>query len=74
MTQCDALIADPAGYEKLQVQAMETLIRAIKVCYGLILDVEVEMLEQEVKELKRREAELNAASSSLGYTLPDTTQ
>jgi len=74
MTQCDALIADPAGYEKLQVQAMETLIRSIKVCYGLILDVEVEMLEQEVKELKRRETELKAAGGGLGYTIPDPTQ
>ena len=53
MRECDKVIADPASHEELQVKAMAVLIRAITVCYDLVTDVEVEMLEAEVQEIKR---------------------
>ena len=53
MRECDKVIADPASHEELQVKAMGVLIRAITVCYDLVTDVEVEMLEAEVQEIKR---------------------
>ena len=57
MQECDGIIADPEGYEEIQVQAMAILIRAIKVCYGLVTDEQVETLEEEFGKLKRRIAE-----------------
>ena len=54
MRECDSIISDPEGYEEIQVQAMAILIRAIKVCYGLVTDDQVETLEEEFEKLKRR--------------------
>ncbi len=53
MRECDEIINDPSGHSKVQVMAMHVLIRAITVCYDLVTDVEVEMLEAEVQEIKR---------------------
>ena len=53
MRECDEIINDPHGHTKVQVMAMHVLIRAITVCYDLVTDVEVEMLEAEVQEIKR---------------------
>jgi hypothetical protein len=53
MRACDKVIADPASHEELQVKAMSVLIRAITVCYDMVTDVEVEMLEREAEEIKR---------------------
>ena len=53
MRACDKVIADPASHEELQVKAMAVLIRAITVCYNLVTDVEVEMLEREAEKIKR---------------------
>jgi len=53
MRACDKVIADPASHEELQVKAMAVLIRAITVCYDLVTDVEVEMLEREAEKIKR---------------------
>ena len=57
MRECDQIISNPEGYEEIQVQAMAILIRAIKVCYGLVTDDQVETLEEEFEKLKRRIAE-----------------
>jgi len=57
MEECDAIIADPEGYEDIQVQAMGILIRAIRVCYELVTDEQVEQLEEEFERLKRKIAE-----------------
>jgi len=68
MRQCDGLVADPSGYEEIQVKAMNVLIRAIQVCYGIVLDIEVETLEEEIEELKRRETQLKEATDQdTGY-------
>ena len=53
MKECDKIVADPEGHEELQVKALAVLIRAVQVCYDLVTDIEVEMLEAEVKEIKR---------------------
>ena len=68
MDYCDGVASAPGGYDELQLRALGTLIRAVKVCYGLVTDVEVGMLEGQVEELKRREAELRGG---LGYGLPE---
>ncbi|MDH5704059.1 MAG: hypothetical protein OEY99_07575, partial [Aigarchaeota archaeon] len=57
MQECDRIISDPEGFEEIQVQAMAILIRAIKVCYILVTDEQVEDLEEELEKLKRRIAE-----------------
>ena len=53
MKACDGVIADPGSHEELQLKAMAVLIRAITVCYDLVTDVEVEMLERQAEEVKR---------------------
>ena len=45
MRQCDGIINDPTGFEELQLRAIGLQIQTIKVCYGLILDIEVETLQ-----------------------------
>ena len=53
MAECDRIASDPEGYEEIQVKAMAVLIRAVRVCYDIITDVEVEMIEAEAEEVKR---------------------
>jgi len=57
MRECDKIVSDPEGHEEIQVKAMAVLVRAVKVCYSLVTDAEVEMLEKELKEIKRRIAD-----------------
>jgi hypothetical protein len=54
MQECDTIISDPEGFEEIQVKAMSILIRAVKVCYGLVTDEQVETLEEELAKIKRR--------------------
>ena len=67
------MIMNPEGVEETQVKAMSVLIRAIKVCYGLVVDVEVEELEREVEELEEKERELaeKRGEDPLGYEIPE---
>jgi len=53
MADCDKIASDPQGYEEIQVKAMAVLIRAVRVCYDIITDIEVEMIEAEAEEVKR---------------------
>lgn len=57
MEECDRIISDPQGWEDIQVQAMGILIRAIRVCYDLVTDEQVDQLEEEFEKLKRKIAE-----------------
>ena len=57
MRECDKIVSDPEGHEEIQVKAMAVLVRAVKVCYSLVTDAEVEILEKELKEIKRRIAD-----------------
>jgi hypothetical protein len=54
MRRLNDIISNPKGVEEIQLEAMRVLIRAIKVCYELVSDVEVKMLEEEVEELERK--------------------
>lgn len=55
ISKLDKIIASPDGVEEIQLRAMEILIKAVQLCYSIISDVEVEQLEREVEDLKRRE-------------------
>jgi hypothetical protein len=75
MRQCEKIVNDPAGFEDIQLRALGVLIQAIKVCYGIVLDLEVETLEKEVVELEEEKARLGgeAGRKSLGYMVEDST-
>ena len=53
MRECDRIVSDPKGYEELQVKALAVLIRAVKVCYEMVTDAEVEMIEAQAEEIRR---------------------
>jgi hypothetical protein len=74
MRQCDSIINDPSGFEELQLRAIGLQIQTIKVVYGLVLDIELETIEQEAKDLKKEEARIRreAGKKNLGYKLEDT--
>jgi len=67
------MISDPEGVEEVQVKAMSVLIRAIKACYGMVVDVEVENLEREVTELEKEERQLagKRGEDALGYRIAE---
>jgi hypothetical protein len=74
MRQCDGIINDPSGFEELQLRAIGLQIQTIKVVYGLVLDIELETIEQEAKDLKKEEARIRreAGKKNHGYKLEDT--
>jgi len=45
---------------------MNTLIRCIQIVYGIVVTVEIEQIEDEIKEIKKRQAQ----EGYLGYKLP----
>ena len=53
MRECDRIVADPETPEDVKVKALAVLIRAVKVCYDIVTDVEVEMIEAEAAEIRR---------------------
>jgi len=53
MRTCDRIVADPMTPEEVKVKALAVLIRAVKVCYDIVTDVEVEMIEAEAAEIRR---------------------
>jgi len=73
MRQCDKIVANPEGVEEIQVKAMGVLIRAIQVCYGIVIDIEVEELEREVEEIQREEGLLAGQEdeAGLGYSVKE---
>jgi hypothetical protein len=70
MRECDTVMTNPNGFEEMQLKAMGTLIKAVSVCYKLVTDIEVEDLEQEIKEIKRAEKTFTG-EQQLGYTIED---
>jgi len=71
--QLDGMISSPRVPRKLKLRAMEVLIKTIGTCYGIVSDVEVEMLEDELKELKEedRRAEAETGEAAIGYTIDE---
>jgi len=71
--ELDGIIADPEGFEDIQLQAMDTLIKAVRLCYTIVRDVDVELLENELEKIKERsrEAQTGRGDEELGYELPE---
>ena len=69
MAECDRMLVSPDGRDEVRVKVMGVLIRAIKTGYGMAVDVEVEELEREVRELEEAERTLKAepGEEALGY-------
>ena len=68
-----ALEASTDSEEDVQIKAMSVLIKTIKVCYGLVVDVEVKSLEREVKELEEEERQLagKRGKDEIGYRIAE---
>jgi len=71
--QLDGMISSPRVPRKLKLRAMEVLIRTIGTCYGIVSDIEVEDLEDELTRLKEenRRGEEEAGDQALGYTFEE---
>jgi hypothetical protein len=67
MRGLDAIIADPSGYEEIQVRAVNSLVSAVRMCYRMVVDVEVERLEDELVRLEEENRHMRAARGELGY-------
>jgi hypothetical protein len=52
--ELDSIIDDPKGVEDVQLEAMDVLIRAVQLCYRIVRDIDVEVLENELAEIKER--------------------
>ncbi len=61
------MISDPSGYGDLQVRAMNALVGAIRMCYRIVVDVDVEGLEVELEGLKEENRLRREARGELGY-------
>jgi len=67
MAGLDAIIADPSGVEDIQMRAMNSLVSAVRMCYRMVVDVDVERLEVELERLKEENEHMKAARGELGY-------
>jgi hypothetical protein len=64
--QIDIIISNTDQDEKTRIKAMNTLIRCIQIVYGIVETVEIEQIEEEINEIKKRQAK----EGYLGYKLP----
>ena len=67
MGELDGIISDPSGYGDIQVRAMNALVGAIRMCYRIVMDVDVERLEVELEGLKEENRSRKEARGELGY-------
>jgi len=67
MAGLDAIIVDPSGVEDIQVRAMNSLVSAVRMCYRMVVDVDVERLEFELERLKEENRRAAEARGELGY-------
>ena len=67
MAGLDAIIADPSGYEEIQVRAVNSLVSAVRMCYRMVVDVE--RLEDELERLKDENEHMRATRGELGYNV-----
>ena len=66
IAQLDQVIANPRTSQKLRLRAMDILIRAINSCYGIVSDIEVEALEDELEAAKEED---KGEARDLGYEI-----
>ena len=71
--ELDGVIIDPEGVEHIQLKAMEVLIKAVRQCYSIVRDIDVEMLEVELEEIKERNlrAKEKRGEEELGYQIEE---
>jgi hypothetical protein len=65
--QLDSMINNPRMPRKLKLRSMEVLIKTVNACYGIVSDIEVETLEDEVQRLKDQGTD---EKDALGYIIP----
>ena len=71
--ELDWIIVDPEGIEEIQLEAMDVLIRAVRLCYRIVQDIDVEILENELAEIKERNlgARKERGEEALGYEIEE---
>lgn len=71
--ELDGIIADPEGFRRIQLDAMNVLIRAVRLCYRIVREVDVERLELELAEIKERNrrAKEGGGEQDLGYEVEE---
>ena len=69
--QLDEVIANKKSSQKLKLRAMDILIRAVKACYGIVSDIEVERLEGEFEEAQEEEKR-EGQGTDLGYDIEES--
>ena len=52
IAELDGIISDLEGFERIQLEAMRVLIGAVRMCYRIVKDVDVEGLERELERIK----------------------
>jgi hypothetical protein len=65
--ELDSVTSDPRGVEKVQLRAMDVLVRVVRMCYRMVVDVDVERLEFELETLKEESRRAEEARGELGY-------
>ena len=65
--QLDGMISSRGVRQKVRLRAMDVLIRTIGTCYGIVSDVEVEELEDELTRIKEENRRGEEARGELGY-------
>jgi len=54
MAVCEEALSDPEAVEGAQLKAADVIIRAIRMGYAIVREVEVEDLERHAEEIKKR--------------------
>ncbi len=69
----DRIVSDPEGVEQVQLKAMDIMIRAVRMCYHIVRDVDVEMLEDELEALEKenKRGREGAGNQELGYQIEE---
>ena len=69
----DGIIADPEGVEKIQLRAMDVMIRAVNMCYRIVRDVDVEMMEDELARIEEenQRAREGEDEQGVGYEIEE---
>ena len=68
----DNLISSPDVSQKIKLRAMNVLIQTVRTCYGIVRDVEVEGLENELERLKEENKRAEESpEDKLGYDIEE---
>lgn len=58
---CEAAMGDAGALEDAQLRAMDVLIRALRLSYVIVREVDIENLERQAEEIKGRLEERDRA-------------